>query len=211
MNTSRFRPHRPLLGGIAIYNPNAMNQGTLGFVAMDDANERWIVSCYHVLCRFQGLFPNGASENVFQPSFSYPAGNPLNPVAVVTNQRIDPLLDIAAARVINGEAVGRIYGVGKLGNVTAQSPINRRVIKSGIQTEITEGIVSAVSAQEIQIARIQDHTLSEPGDSGSLWLDAETLAPVAMHTGMLNSQTATARPIQLVLSTLNLRFAPFAF
>jgi len=114
--------YRPLRGGIAIYNPQVGRLGTLGCIATSDGQDRWIVSCYHVLCRANGApFPDG--EPIYQPV----DGNVQALVAHNSTNRADPALDCAAALVANGvNSIGQIVGLRPLQN-TAEPLVGMRV------------------------------------------------------------------------------------
>lgn len=209
---NHVREYRPLRGGIAVHNPRSGpdggRYGTLGFVATTDGTDCWIVSCYHVLCRFQGQMPPGTSEEIYQPFFQIQS----TPVAVITADRADQRLDCAAALVPSGQAIGEILGLGKLGAPTAPA-IGMRVIKSGAETGVTEGRILKASQDEVEIGHLglpSEYDLSEGGDSGALWVDAATYAPVALHyrgNDWGTPERAFARPIGLVLATLQVRIA----
>lgn len=200
------RVYRPLRGGIAIQNPVVKNLGTLGCVATSDGADRWIVSCYHVLCRLNGVFPPGATEPICQP---YDIRDP-NPVAFISDARIDAILDCAAALVPNGAAIGEILGISKL-SAPIPAITGMRVIKSGAETGITEGRVVSVAGNEVEIAPLglpADYDLSEGGDSGAIWIDAASNAPIALHYKGSEWGTPTrafGKSMTAVLNQLNLR------
>jgi hypothetical protein len=64
--------------------------------------------------------------------------------------------------------------------------VGAKVIKSGWKTGLSEGRIAQVGGTDVVIERLPgyplEYLLAAPGDSGSLWLDAGTLAPVALHT-----------------------------
>ena len=76
-----------------------------------------------------------------------------------------------------------------LGIGTASAPIapvpGMRVVKSGRSTEITEGVINTINGNTIEIKLHPDfpatYDLSDPGDSGAVWLEQESRAPVALH------------------------------
>lgn len=207
---NHIRLFRPLRGGIAIHNPNSSPNGgpygTLGFVATSDGSDRWLVSCYHVLCRLQGAMPPGNVEQVYQPFFPMTP----TPVGIVTPDRADEALDCAAALIPGGQAVGEILGIGRLGP-PADPVAGMRVIKSGAETGVTEAVVLSVAGNEVEIVQPDfpiDYDLSSGGDSGALWVDAATMSPVAMHyrgNEQGTRERAFARPIKAVLDALKLK------
>jgi hypothetical protein len=197
--------HRPLRAGCAIINPVVNEIGTLGFVATSDGNDRWIVSCYHVLCR-SDLSPPADGEHIFQP-----VDDNENWVANASIERSDQVLDCAAALVIpDVSCTGEILGLPRLSG-TAEPEVGMRVMKSGCITGITEGVITAVARNIVTIAVVATFPptsqLSEPGDSGSLWVDRRGLNAVALHrTGSAFGETlATAVRISVVIETLRLK------
>ena len=195
-----------LRAGIVILNERNDRPGTLGVIATDDGVDRWIVSCYHVLCRANDD-PFSDGEQILQGR----AKELGRPVARVAAARADQQVDCAAALIDQGVSVSQqILGVPFL--TDPGTPIKgMRVIKSGATTGVTEGMIWRVSGDTVEI-RAPDGVgagfdLSGYGDSGSLWIDANTLAPVAMHFGMRPTATPTAlaRPIKQVLTILGLR------
>jgi hypothetical protein len=84
------------------------------------------------------------------------------------------------------------------------------VLKSGATTGVTEGVVLGVSDDVIVIGRSEDipegYVLTDAGDSGALWVRADDFAPVGVHFegNTTGSEWAKARPIKLVLETLQL-------
>jgi hypothetical protein len=215
-NSNHIRTYARLRGGIAIHNPNADASvpggayGTLGFIGTSDGADRWLVSCYHVLCRKNADFPPGAIEPIFHPVSQFEPA----PVAVVSDARANRQLDCAAALLlIPGMALGQILGIGKLADPSAPA-VGMRVIKSGAETGVTEGLIVKIVGDEVEIAPLgytvkpTEYELSEGGDSGSLWIDAATSAPVAMHYRGSDRDTperAFAKAILPVLNTLQLR------
>lgn len=199
------RMFRPLRGGVLIVNANVRVLGTVGLVATSDGHDRWLVTARHVLARTGGP-PLQDGEPVFQP------GEGAGPfVAVTRTGRADPDLDAAAALVIDGvEAVGEILGLGALAPVKDPAA-GMRVVKSGIATGITEGVVDEVAGDRVRIRLPpgfpSKYELSDVSDSGAVWLEQATMAPVALHragedTGV---ETATGVPLRRVLEALRLQ------
>lgn len=172
-------PFRPLRGGIAIMNGNNGPSGTLGCIATSDGVDRWIVSAHHVL---RGAGPElGDDEPIFQPAL----GGAAVPIARTRRDQASLAFDIAAARVVAGvETVNEILGIGVLGPV-AEPVEGMRVVKSGIATGITEGVVARVDGSQVRIeipaGYPSKYDLSAVSDSGAVWLEQGTAAPVALH------------------------------
>jgi hypothetical protein len=212
-NANHIRIYAQLRGGIAIHNPNADPSvpggayGTLGFIATADGADRWLVSCYHVLCRKNADFPPGVVEPVFHPVSQFQPA----PVALVAGDRANRQLDCAAAFLLSpGMAFGQILGIGRLSD-PAGPALGMRVIKSGAETGVTEGCIVKIVGDEVEIAPLgypSQYELSEGGDSGSLWIDAATYAPIAMHyrgSDRGTPERAFAKCILPVLNALQLR------
>lgn len=100
--------------------------------------------------------------------------------------RTDRVLDCAAVRTTL-PTLDAVLGVGR---VTAHlRPVRRmRVVKSGWMTGITEGRVRSVTGDLVTIERLadvpEDYQLSDSGDSGAVWLEVPTLAPVGWRGGL---------------------------
>jgi hypothetical protein len=195
--------YRPLRAGTSIMNGRMREPGTLGFIGHDAAGAAWIVSCYHVLCD-TGLGLYVSDDAVFQPA----AAAAENRVAVTSRTKADAALDCAAAKIDPGIAVtNAMLGIGDLAGVNAAA-VGMRVVKSGGESGITEGVVTAVSATQISV-RVDPtfpltYELSAPGDSGSAWLEQGTRKVVALHRGLQTPKQAVAVAIQAVLASLQL-------
>ena len=150
-NNNHTRTFALLRGGLAIHNPLSDSSvaggayGTIGFIGTSDGEDRWVVSCYHVLCRKGEDFPKGANEPIFHPVSQIRP----SPVGFVTDERVDRALDCAAARVINPAlSIGQLLGAPLLeGPIEAQ--VGMRVIKSGAETGVTEGRITRVVSDQI--------------------------------------------------------------
>lgn len=195
--------YRPVRAGTSIVNERINQPGTLGLIAKDAAGAAWMVSCYHVLCEVD-LKAYVKDEAIFQPA-AVVAGNQ---IAVTRKAKADAVLDCAAAQVQAGIKVSNeVLGIGAIPGVAA-AVVGMRVIKSGGESGITEGIVSAVDGKAITIEIIDgypdDYELSDRGDSGSAWLELGTHKAVGLHNSG-NVGEATAAPMQSVLDSLGLK------
>jgi len=202
---SRYGIYRPLRSGVAIVNPSVAQWGTLGLIAADADGSRWLVSCYHVLCRPDGS-PAPDGESVHQPE----RDKAPSPVAHVDAQRADPALDCAAAKLVDGvDAVPDILELG-LPAAAIDPAVGMRVLKSGVKTGVTEGVIDAVTGDTIEIAVPPGfpptYELSMGGDSGALWVERESRRAVALHNIGNESglETARATRIGAVLDALRL-------
>ena len=185
-----------------MFNPHVGILGTLGLVATSTGADRWILSCYHVLGRANfGAFAD--QEPVMQGDLS-------TPVARVSVARADPVLDCVAALVDPGiAAVGEILGLPPV-----QPPIGpftgMRVIKAGRETGVTEGTIQSVAGNAVVIGLTggfpADYSASGIGDSGAVWVERGTGAPVALHqAGNPATREAFAFDIRAVLASLRLQ------
>jgi hypothetical protein len=198
-------PYRPLRAGVCIFNPVVNEIGTLGLIGQDGGSF-WIVSCYHVLCRAD-LSPAAFGETIYQPTDAAGAGAA---IAQTVAGRADTALDCAAAQILPGiEVTGQILNIPAVGGITAPAE-GMRVLKSGAVTGVTEGVITSVSGDAIEVAPADNSPrqfdLSERGDSGALWIDAATLRAVALHRGQKAgaAQIAVGFAISAVLNQLNL-------
>jgi hypothetical protein len=203
MNNTDLR-YRPILCGTSIVNARIGEPGTLGYVAADSDGAFWIVSAYHVLCDAT-LGPYVADEPIYQPA----AAAPENHIAVTRAIRAKATLDCAAALLDPGlAALSYQLGIG-LSAAAIEPVAGMRIIKAGAVSGITEGIVQSIDGDTVLIVADptfpDDYVLSEPGDSGSLWIEQQSRAPVALHLGQPSSRRAEARSFKAVLEALQLR------
>lgn len=195
-------PFRPLIGGIFILNPANGSPGTLGLVAERNDGSRYLLSAYHVLCR-PNTGPFSEGETIEQPI------GPGNVVAHVFAADTDPSLDIAAARVAPAVgSEGRILGLPSL--APAKTPeVGMEVLKSGATTGVSEGVITGVDGTSIVISRprssISKYEVSGFGDSGAIWIERVTAAPVGIHLATDSMGRAVAFGMIPTLSRLRLR------
>ncbi len=199
---------RPLRAGVRLVNPKSKTPGTLGFIGKSGDDRHWIVSCYHVLIRpprWRGA-PFAPGEAIHQPR----QGEAGSIVARTVENRSDVRLDCAAALIDDGiDVTAEILGLGVPSSPKAPQR-GMLVVKSGMATAVTEGVIQRVVGNSVRIKLRRgappNDQLTKPGDSGALWLEHGTLAPVALHRRGNSSGTefALATPIQTVLSTLGL-------
>ena len=199
------------MGGMPIANPRLKELGTLGFIATSDGTDRWLVSCYHVLC---DPLQSPSAHLTMEPIVCHvDQRRPPFTVAILDSTRADETLDAAAALIVDSEsAVGRILGIGAINPKPIGTYDGMRVVKSGIATGVTEGIVRSndrTTSIEIQSCDpTTEREICKQGDAGALWLDAVTMRPVALHrSGLAGNETriAIAAPIIQVLKRLRLK------
>ena len=197
---------RPLIAGTSIFNARIAEPGTLGYIAAasDADGTLWLLSAYHVLCNPNSQ-PYATDEPIYQPA----AQSPANRIALTQSTRANPTLDCAAARLDVGQTgINYQLGIGPA-SAPAQPAVGMRVIKSGAASGVTEGIVLSISGTDIIIqadpAYPTGYTLSEPGDSGSLWLEQQSRSPIALHSGRQSPRRAAAVSFPAILAALRLK------
>lgn len=195
-----FRPLRP--GGY-IYNPLSNNSGTLGIAATTDGTDRWMISAYHVIGRFD-MSACADGEPIFQPATED------GTVAVTDVRFSDRVRDFAAAKCLPGVQLSNdVLEFGPVVDVVAPQ-IGMRVIKSGANTGVTEGKILSVIGERVIIAAPdnapREYTVTAEGDSGAAWIDLQTRAVVALNLGLSANGSTEARCIAMetVLSALQL-------
>jgi hypothetical protein len=201
------RPFDPLIGGIRIICDQVNHPGTLGAIAADGA-QLYLLSNYHVLCEPNGNLPPPGAGLVYQPDPAVAGGGVNPPVADLDPARADNVLDCAAAALRAGVmAEARVLGIGRVLGVAAPA-VGMRVIKSGIRTGVTEGVITAVNGSDVSIGAPPESPLydcSDGGDSGALWLERDTHLAVALHRAGALGGLADAADITAVLTALNLQ------
>ena len=198
----------PLRAGTAIINPVVNQFGTLGFIGTSDGLDRWIVSCFHVLCRLEGPMPAGVRERIYYSTDVSRA----TPIAVVDGSKADQALDCAAAITLSPNVSRDILAIGALA-APGEPRLGMRVLKSGGATGVTEGVVTEIQADRCFVESPgypKRYELSEGGDSGALWVSASDNAPIGLHiAGNADEGPARAVVIRIdrVLETLKLKMA----
>ncbi|HZF12174.1 MAG TPA: hypothetical protein VFE33_25590 [Thermoanaerobaculia bacterium] len=201
---NHVQPFRPLRGGIAIVSgPNGLF-GTLGCVLTSDGQDRWILTAYHVLSG------SGTTVEEDVPVFQPALGGPELPVAHTRKAKASKTLDAAAALVSPGTAtVNEVLGIGTLARLAEPVP-GMRVVKSGIASGVTEGVVVEVKDERARIelppGYPSKYELSSVSDSGAIWVEQATRSPVALHVAGNDTGTEVALGIRLsrVLGDLRL-------
>ena len=94
-------------------------------------------------------------------------------------------LDVAAASLRPGlVARNDALGIGPLRGI-ADPRVGMRVVKSGFETGVTEGVIECVDGSNVRIRPrkgLTDYVLSSAGDSGAAWVALRTREIVAVHT-----------------------------
>jgi hypothetical protein len=192
---------RPVRSGTLIFQPHNNEAGTLGAVLTSDGQDRWLLTCRHVVARPDNRIV--ITDSILQPDIANGA------IATLAGALADQALDCAAAR-LQVSSSDEVLGLGKPTAFKAPT-VGMRVVKSGWKTGVTEGQIRQLSGNEVVIERLagypSDYLLGTRGDSGSVWLETMTLAPVALHTreAAVGPHLAFASAFPAVLSALNLR------
>lgn len=169
--------HRPLQAGVALYNPAVGRIGTLGLIVAR-GTDRYILSAAHALV---DASTPASSRDVFQPVNA--AG--LSAVATVANADVDSARDVALARI--DPLVKSLLRVVGFGPVTASRPPKKgmEVLKVGAASGVTEGVVVEVKGTDVEVRARPDapggYNVCDAGDSGAVWIEIATRAPVALH------------------------------
>lgn len=173
-----------------------------------NGTDRWGLTCAHVLGPPNGPVPD--NDPVFQPDTSAASFR----IGQTDSLRSNHRLDCAAFLVDSSVTVtSQILGVGDIHPATTPV-VGMRVIKSGRSTGITEGVIDSVVGTTVRIKLPIDfpgaYELSDPGDSGAIWCELATRAPVALHRsgGSGIATVALASGILAVFATLGLTQLP---
>jgi hypothetical protein len=195
------RVYRPLLGGVQIINGRLGEPGTLGMIVPSPSQDgHFLLTAGHVLAK--GTPADHVGDLVYQPQAS-------NDTHVAVVAQVSARLDCAAARLVETGFSLEILGIGKLA-ATAEPKEGMHVIKSGVATGVTEGRIDRVRGEEVTIRLLKgfpfEYELCEAGDSGAIWIDIESRAPVALHFAAQSGGEAVAFaiPLPAVLHELKL-------
>lgn len=211
----------PVSCGVSVGHPN-ITAGTLGCLVEKEGNH-YILSNNHVLANSNEATPG---DPIIQPGRVDGGTSPDNDIATLEPyQEIDfsgapNAIDAAIALVgdCNQTLVTPdILDIGYPDPDPISASLEQTVQKHGRTTGRTIGVVEDISADilinfgrsepvlfEDQILVKSNSAFAQPGDSGSLIVDEETLKPVALLFACNPSGTTTiANPIDLVLNYYN--------
>jgi endonuclease G, mitochondrial len=223
---NRRRRIDPLVGGISIGSPLA-STGTLGALVWDRTDGSiCILSNWHVLAGDTHLEPG---HPCLQPG-PLDRGRASDIVARLKRWSFDNRTDAAIAELVGTRhyCAGEILGLPQPIYETIDPYLGMVLHKSGRSTNCNEGFIDGlffssaiqyggvphIFEDQIHIAPIKPYTrISEPGDSGSVWVDQETGAAVGLHFAgdLLRSafgEYAVANPMTLVEEILEISFRP---
>lgn len=224
---NRRRRIDPLVGGISIGSPHS-SFGTLGALVWDNTDGSvCILSNWHVLAGHSHAEPGAPC---LQPG-PFDRGRTSDAVAHLKRWSFDSQTDAAIAE-LNGSrhyCAGEILGLPRPIFGTANPYLGMRLLKSGRSTGSNGGFIDGlyfssaidygggvvqIFEDQIHIAPLDtEERISEPGDSGAVWVSAETGDAVGLHFAgdLLRSafgEYALANPMSLVADRLNFSFRP---
>ncbi len=206
----------PMQGGISISDYKRNIAGTLGGLVVDrKTGDPMILSNFHVLA---GVWSAQPGWRIYQPGRG-DGGTEANTVAQFVRHAMSSNLDAAVAKLTGDrQLVNKQLDLTPPVNGVAWAQLGMKVVKSGRTSGITHGrIIGAegslkmtydgvkrVIRNVIEIEPREGSTVSEPGDSGSFWLDEETMCAVGLHfAGGNNPERALAMDMHPVLDALN--------
>lgn len=206
----------PMQGGISISDYKRNIAGTLGGLVVDrKTGDPMILSNFHVLA---GVWSAPPGWFIYQPGRG-DGGTEANTVAQFVRHAMSSNLDAAVAKLTGDrQLVNKQLDLTPPVNGVAWAQLGMKVVKSGRTSGITHGrIIGAegslkmtydgvkrVIRNVIEIEPSEGSTVSEPGDSGSFWLDEETMCAVGLHfAGGDNPERALAMDMHPVLDALN--------
>jgi hypothetical protein len=216
----RARRMDPMHGGISISNAPVGSFGTLGGVVIDrETGHRMILSNWHVLAGRWHARPGWA---IYQPGRG-DGGDQDDMVAKLSRHAMDANLDAAVAELTGArQLINAQFGLAPVKGVT-WAQLGMEVVKSGRKTDLTYGRVTGVEGTakmryssvyrtirnvmtiEPRLALSQ---VSAGGDSGSFWLEEETMHAVGLHfAGGDRPERALAIDMHPVLDALNVDLA----
>jgi hypothetical protein len=190
------RIYGKLRGGLQIMSREVGEPGTLGMIIVS-GGAPFLISARHVLAK------NGPGIG---DAICQPAGT--QTIAIV--ERVSDRLDCACARLTDGQPYAlEILHIGV--PTTPRDPEEgMRVLKAGAATGVTEGRITRVDGDEITIKPLSDfpleYQLSDTGDSGAIWVESTSRAPIGLHYSAQSggASVAYALPLGTVLRELQL-------
>ncbi|NUV58109.1 hypothetical protein G6W55_00125 [Streptomyces sp. CAI-85] len=184
-----FRNSRqdPVVGGINVGNVKLTGPGTLGSIVFERGTLRPLaLTAWHVIV----AEPAVSMDPVIQPD-PKPPDTPLPNAFLGRLLRWDEPLDAAVCSI--GQQDGTqarkistsLVGLPQPAAGSKAPVVGLKVIKSGLRTAVTRGIIDGTDGVEFSViedsdAPPSDGVLGGPGDSGSLWLDRQTHSAVGV-------------------------------
>ncbi|KKO17960.1 MAG: hypothetical protein L3J18_10095 [Candidatus Brocadia sp.] len=194
-----------LVGGIAVWNSQFKHEcqipGTLGAIVFHAATSQFMgLSNYHVLVlNKQGKAEGKKGDTIMQGNFNEYPPNRNNSIGTLF--KWNKKLDCAICALRDYSEVGEILDCSKRPQGAISPLVGMKVIKSGMATGLTRGIVDGVSRTDKSFTVIPDPgnpsptgEISTGGNSGSVWLEFESFCAVGLHyDGEKNSDPGAER------------------
>jgi hypothetical protein len=217
--------------GISVGSLRSKTTGTLGALVRDnDSGSLCILSNWHVLC---GDTDAAAGDKISQPGPMDLGSNPAREVALLERWcRLSEQIDAAVARLDPGSATAlQLFGTDIRPTGVVAPAVGMRVLKSGAVTNVTRAIVDGIGGSyQMDYSQFGDEqrwiagfrlvpdpafpssALSLEGDSGSLWVEADSQRAVGLHFAGEDDESplndyALAQPIENVLAKLGVSLA----
>jgi hypothetical protein len=211
----RARRHAPMQGGISISNARIRGYGTLGGQVIDrETGDKMILSNWHVLA---GVWHAQPGWPIYQPGRG-DGGTAKDTVAKLSRHAMASNLDAAVAELTGSrQLVNDQFDLDPVKGV-GWAQLGMEVVKSGRKTDVTYGSVTGVEGtirisysgvkrlirNVITIVPRRGSEVSAGGDSGSFWLEEETMHAVGLHfAGGDDPERALAIDMQPILDALN--------
>ena len=216
----RARRAAPLQGGISVANGRIRGYGTLGGAVIDrETGAKMILSNWHVLV---GLWQARPGWPIYQPGQG-DGGTDADTVARLSRDAMAANLDAAVAELTGVRSlINAQFDLGPIKGVGWAEP-GMAVIKSGRASGVTYGRVAGVEGTARMtysgVSRLIRNVMtidprdalsqvSTGGDSGSFWLEEETMNVVGLHfAGSDRPERALAIDMQPILDALKVDMA----
>jgi hypothetical protein len=220
-----------LCPGISVGSLRSKTTGTLGALVRDnDTGQLCILSNWHVLC---GDTEAAAGDKISQPGPMDLGSNPAHEVASLDRWcRLSEQVDAAVARLAPDSATAlQLFGTDIRPSGVIAPAVGMKVLKSGAVTNVTRAIIDGIGGSyQLDYSQFGDEprwiagfrlvpdpafpakALSLEGDSGSLWIEADSYRAVGLHFAGEDDDSplndyALAQPIEDVLAKLHVSLA----
>lgn len=212
----RGRAARPVQCGVGISCERLYGAGTLGGLVIDHQTRRLMcLSNWHILV---ARWNNRPPQRIYQPG-RLDGGSSGHTIAILERDAMNDNLDAAVASMYGDRPlINNQLGIGPVRGMTSPE-LGMEVVKSGYKTGVTEGIITRTNLTskmrydgQIRLIRSVFYvdrlgpyaTVSDAGDSGSLWMNADTNYAVGLHfAGSNYPEHALAMDIEEVLNALH--------
>jgi len=216
----RARRSEPMRGGISVANGRIRGYATLGGMVIDrETGAKMILSNWHVLV---GLWHARPGWPIYQPAQG-DGGTAADTVATLSRDAMAANLDAAVAELTGARTlINDQFDLAPVKGVDWAEP-GMAVIKSGRASGITRGRVAGVEGTARMsysgVRRLIRNVItidprdalsqvSTGGDSGSFWLEEETMNVVGLHfAGSDRPERALAIDMQPILDALKVNIA----